>query len=451
MRNAIILAAGKGTRMVSDHCKTMHELLGEPIIGHIYDNLRLAGVERIVAVVGYKAGEVKDYLGDKVEYVLQQPQNGSGDAVKKAEVLSKEGGKTLIVNGDCPLIQPETYEGIFKTAEEADLTVMSTVMPDPNSYGRIIREPNGDFAAIKEDKDCDQKEKQIKEINAGIYCVDNKLLWQYLPELTADNAQHEFYITQLVEIFNQHGKKVNTYIAGDYEEMIGINNRMMLADAGKWLKHQVNLKLMRSGITIIDPERTYLSKDTQIGMDSIIYPNVITEGKVKIGKNCKITANSYLKNVEIGDDCVIDSSELTDTIVGNETTIGPDSHLRNGCKIGDKVRIGNFVELKNTSFGYNTKCAHLTYVGDSTVGAHVNFGCGVVTVNYDGKNKFHTVIDDGAFIGSNVNIIAPVHVGTKALLAAGSTITGDVEAGDMGIARSRQEIKKGYGDKYLNK
>jgi len=451
MRSAIVMAAGKGTRMKSELPKTMHQILDRPMIGHIYDNLIKANVEQIVVVVGFGADYVKNYLQDKVNYALQEPQLGTGHAVMQASILKEFEGKTLLYNGDCPLIQAETLESLFKKAEEADFTVLTTKMPDPLRYGRIIRDKDDNVEKIVEYKDCNETEISIDEINVGIYCVDNKLLWKYIDELNNDNAQKEYYVTDLVEIFKKHGHRVNAMIAKDCEEMTGPNDRKMLAEATQWIKKQLNTKLMDNGVTLIDPERVYVSTETFIGEDSIVYPNVTMEGKVVIGKSCTILPNTYLKDVEIGDNTTIDSSRITDSKIGNEVTIGPNSHLRNGCEIADKVRIGNFVELKNSKLGYNTKCAHLTYIGDSIVGEKVNFGCGVVTVNYDGKNKYTTEIGDGSFIGSNVNIIAPIKIGKNALLAAGSTIDHDVEDGDMGIARPRQEIKKGFGLKYKKK
>lgn len=451
MRNAIVLAAGKGTRMVSEHSKVMQKILGEPMIGHVVDHLEEAGAQRIVVVVGYQAEEIREYLGDRVEYAVQEPQMGSGHAVSMAASLKREKGKTLLVNGDSVLVQPETYRELYQEGEKEDLTIASVFMSDPSGYGRIVRSHSGRVQRIVEEKDATDNEKLIQEINCGIYCVENELLWEYLPEIQNENAQKEYYLTDLVEIFLRHGKKVGALRAHDPQEMAGVNDRVQLAEVTRWMQRRVNEKLMRAGVTMVDPSTVFIDKRAQIGMDTVIGPGVTMEGKIRIGKGCRITSGTYLRDVQIGDGCVIDSSEITDSSIGSGTTVGPYSHLRNGCAIGEKCRIGNFVELKNTSFGYNTKCAHLTYVGDSTVGSHVNFGCGVVTVNYDGKNKYRTTIDDGAFIGSNVNLIAPVHIGKKALCAAGSTITDDVKDGDMGIARSRQSIKEGYGDTYLNK
>jgi len=451
MKSAIVMAAGKGTRMKSELTKTMHQILDRPMIQHVYDNLKKAKVDEIVVVVGYGAEQIKNHLKDKVEYALQEPQLGTGHAVMQAKMLKGKEGKTLLYNGDCPLIQPKTIEKLFEKANEAEFTILTTRIPDPLKYGRIIRDGYGNVEKIVEFKDCNNEELAINEINVGIYCVDNELLWKYIDELDNNNAQKEYYVTDLVEIFKKHGHTVNAMTADDFDEMIGPNDRVMLAKATDWLKNKLNTNLMENGVTLIDPSSVYVSTDTSVGEDSVIYPNVTMEGKVSIGNNCTILPNTFLKDVCIGDGCVIDSSRITDSKIGNDVTIGPNSHLRNGCEIADKVRIGNFVELKNTKFGYNTKCAHLTYIGDTIVGEKVNFGCGVVTVNYDGKNKFKTEIGDGAFIGSNVNIIAPVKIGKRALLAAGSTINEDVDDGDMGIARVRQENKKGFGEKYKDK
>lgn len=451
MRSAIVMAAGKGTRMVSNKTKTMHQILDKPMIGHVYDHLKQAGVDRIVVVVGHGAQQIQDYLQDRVEYAMQMPQLGTGHAVMQAQMLKQETGHTLIFNGDCPLVSPQTIQALFEAAEHADFTVLTTVMKDAARYGRIVRDADGQMEKIVEYKDCTEEQRKIHEINVGIYCVDNQLLWKYINELSNDNAQKEYYITDLAEIFRRHGHTVTAFCGEDADEMIGINDRKMLAEATAYLQKRINTYWMEHGVTILDPASTYISTDTTIGMDTILYPQVVLEGHNEIGQDCVLHSGTYLKQAVIGDGTTILSSRITDSKVGNHVSIGPNSHLRNGCDIADDVRIGNFVELKNTSFGYNTKCAHLTYVGDSTVGERVNFGCGVVTVNYDGKHKYHTEIGDGAFIGSNVNIIAPVRIGKNALLAAGSTINRDVEDGDMGIARPRQEIKKGFGQAYKNK
>ena len=451
MISAIVMAAGRGTRMNSKHAKTMHKILGKPIIEHIYDTLEKIGVKNKVFVVGYGKESIMNYLQNKVQYAVQEPLLGTAHAVMQAEQLKNNVGKTLIINGDCPLITEETYKLLLeKTTKENPLVVLTTVLEDAKSYGRIVRE-NDLLLKIVEKKDCNEEELKIKEINAGIYCVDNELLWKHLPEVDNNNNQREYYITDLVQIFRKHGHKVMPLLVEDSEELQGINSMSELASATRWMQMKVNSYWMEKGVNIIDPERTYISKDAVIGCDTIIYPNVRIEGKSVIGEDNIITEGSYLENVNFGNENTIKFCRITDSKLGNNVTIGPNSHLRNGCEIADKSHIGNYVEMKNVKFGHDSKCAHLTYLGDTTVGEYCNFGCGVVTVNYDGKNKFHTEIGNHVFIGSNVNLIAPVTIGDYAVLAAGSTITADVEDGDLAIARERQKNKPGYGFKYLNK
>lgn len=451
MRSAIVLAAGKGTRMKSALNKVMHPVSNKPMIDHIVTNLRKAGVEQIVVVVGHGADSVKEYLGDSVQYALQEPQLGTGHAVMQAQSLKDLDGDTLILNGDGPCIQSETINAAFTANEDSEMTVVTALLPDGERYGRIVRDAKGDVEKIVEAKDCTREQLAITEINTGIFCFKNKLLFENLKEIGNDNAQKEYYLTDLVEIFNRKQLRVKAMIAKDPQETMGVNDRIDLAKAQKWMTRHECERHMREGVTIIDPDTTYIDVDVEIGADTVIYPNVIIQGGSKIGSNVTILSNSFLRNAIIADHVTIDSSKIVESSVGAGTTIGPMSHLRNHTEIGENCRIGNFVEFKNSHFGTGSKCAHLTYVGDADVGSGVNFGCGVVTVNYDGKHKYRTTIKDGAFIGSNVNLIAPVTVGENALLAAGSTITDDVEDGDMGIARSRQQIKAGYGTQYKNK
>lgn len=450
MLNAIVMAAGKGTRMNSHCSKTMHKVLDKPMIEHVYDTLNQLCCDNVVFVVGSGKEEIEDYFQDKVIYALQQPQLGTAHAVKQAEILKNYEGKTLIVNGDCPLVQKETYQKIIDMANSYPLVLLTTELSDPKAYGRIVRNDSG-VEAIVEYKDASEQEKAIKEVNVGIYCVDNKLLWQYIEEIDNNNAQKEYYITDLVKIFRKHNLAVGAYLCEDYKQLQGINSRIELVEANKWLQHKVNQYWLENGVTIVDPDSTYISTSATIGQDTIIYPNVRIEGKTVIGQDNIIEESTYLLNATIGDNNHLIAARITDSKVGNNVNIGPNAHLRNNCEIGDNCRIGNYVEMKNTKFGSGSKCAHLTYLGDSTVGEKCNFGCGVVTVNYDGKNKFHTEIGNNVFVGSNVNLIAPVKIEDFAVLAAGSTITNDVETGDMAIARDRQIVKKGYGIKYLKK
>lgn len=451
MRSAIVLAAGKGTRMKSTLCKVMHPVMNKPMIGHIVDRLKEAGVSRIVVVVGHGADSVKTYLQDGVEYALQEPQLGTGHAVMQADMLKDVDGDTIILCGDGPCIQTETIQKVFEANKNHACTVVTAVLEDGQRYGRIVRNEQGFVEKIVEAKDCSSEELAIKEINTGIFCFKNKVLFEGLSEIKNENAQQEYYLTDMVEILQSKAQPVNAMSVSDVDELMGVNDRLDLAKANAWMKRHINKKHMLNGVTIIDPEHTYIDVDVQIKEDTIIYPNVYIQGNTVIGSGVTILPNSFLKNALIEDGAMIDSSKIVDSTVGTNTSVGPMSHLRNHTVVAQDCRIGNFVEFKNTNFGSGSKCAHLTYVGDSDVGKKVNFGCGVVTVNYDGKHKHRTTVKDGAFIGSNVNLIAPVTVGENALLAAGSTITKSVEDGDMGIARSHQEVKKGYGTKYKNK
>lgn len=451
MKSAIVLAAGKGTRMKSALNKVMHPVSNKPMIGHIVSNLKKANVDNIVVVVGHGAQSVKNFLGNDVGYALQEPQLGTGHAVMCAKDLETFDGDTIILCGDGPLIQTETILKAFEENKDNACTVLTGILASGERYGRIVRNSDGHVEKIVEAKDCNEEELKINEINTGIFCFKNKLLFESLKEIKNENAQNEYYLTDLVEIFKRNGQSVNAMVVEDPEETMGVNDRLDLAKAQLWMKRHVNKKHMLNGVSIIDPENTYIDVDVEIGEDSVIYPNVHIQGNSVIGKNVTITPNSFLLNAVIGDNVTIDSSKITDSKVGARTTIGPMSHLRNNTEICEDCRIGNFVEFKNSYFGDGSKCAHLTYIGDSDFGKKINVGCGVVTVNYDGKDKFRTTVKDGAFIGSNCNLIAPVTIGENVLLAAGSTITDSVEDGDMAIARSKQSIKQGFGTKYKNK
>ena len=451
MKSAIILAAGKGTRMVSKKNKVMHEILGKPLIEHVVNNLEKSGVSFQVVVVGHQAQAIQDHLEDRVHYAVQAQQLGTGHAIQQAKIAKANQGSTLIMYGDIPLVQPETIQALFKHHEGYDLTVATTILDDPSMYGRIIKDEAGDLIKIVEYKDASETERQIQEINTGIYCIDNQLLWKHIDEISNNNKQKEYYITDIVEIFYKNNYKINTMIVEDDFEVMGINDRLELLTANQWLQNKINTGWLKQGVTLIDPNSTYIDPDVSIGIDTIIHPNVRLEKLTKIGENCTIYSNSVIINSTIANNTVIDSSHINDSKIGSHCKIGPMARLRYGTVISDYTKIGNFVEIKNSTFGYNVRCMHLTYVGDSEVGDDVNLGCGVVTVNYDGKNKYKTIIEDGAFIGSNVNLIAPVRIGKNAVVAAGTTVNKDVDEGDMAIGRVRQENKAGYGHKYTSK
>ena len=451
MKSAIILAAGKGTRMNSDIPKVMHKVCDQEMLSHIVNNCKKANVQRVVTVVGYGKDLIMDTMKDRCEYAHQDVQLGTGHAVMMADTLSKEQGYTLVINGDCPCIQTETFEELLKACEGVEMVVLTAIVDDARTYGRVIRNEDQSVNRIVEYKDCNEQEKLVKEINTGIYCFNNQTLFDNLKNIQSNNAQNEFYITDLVEIINGKNLKVDALVAKCNEEVAGVNDRYELSLANSWLQMKINKNHMINGVTIMDPHNTYIGTDVTFGKDVIVYPNSHFIGNTHVGDNSTILANSYISNSKIGCSTTIDSSRITDSVVGDEVSVGPNAHLRMNSIVENKNRIGNFVELKNCKMGYNSRCAHLTYLGDCEIGANVNIGCGVVTVNYDGKKKFRTVVKDGAFIGSNVNMIAPVVVGENAVVAAGSTITKDVPKGDMAIARQRQDNLEGYGFKYKNK
>lgn len=451
MRSAIILAAGKGTRMKSELPKVMHPILSEPMVVHITTHLQRINVDQTIVVVGHKAEVVQDCLKTSVSYATQSEQLGTGHAVMQALPVLNDDGDTIILYGDVPCIQSETMDKIFEYNKDFDMTVYTAVLDDAKQYGRLVRDSYGNVKAIVEYKDCNDSEKLVNEINTGIYCVKNKALHQYMKEIKNDNAQKEFYLTDLVEIILSHNGKVQAIEIDDIDEVQGVNDRIDLAKAAKWIQMKINTNWMKEGVSFVDPNLSFISLNTKLGTDVTIYPNVYCEHTNTIGNNVTLLPNTYLSNSKIGNDVNIDASRITDSEVGNEVNIGPYAHLRMHCVIADKNRIGNFVEMKKTQFGYDSRCAHLTYLGDSIVGSKVNMGCGVVTVNYDGKNKFQTIIEDGAFIGSNANLIAPIKVGKNAVVAAGSTIYEDVNETDMAIARSRQINKEGLGLRYKEK
>lgn len=451
MKNAIILAAGKGTRMQSQKTKVMHEILKKPMIEMLVDNLQSISVDEIVVVAGHHKEQIMDYMGDRVDYAVQDEQKGTGDAVAQVTQLKGKQGSTLIVLGDCALIQPETLEMIYEKHASYDLTLITAKMQEPGSYRRIIRDNQGAIERVVDYRNLEDTEKDINEISVGVYCVNNELLFDYIKDIQGDVSTVEFNISKLVEIMKKNGHSIQSVRVDDAQEFLGVNDRTQLHKASKWLQARINSYWLREGVTLIDSDSTYIGVDVIIDKDVTIYPNNHIYGKSKIGSGSVIMPNSWLENAHIGENVTVDASRIVDSEVGNQTTVGPYAHLRMHTAIGEKARVGNFVEFKNVKFSDKAKSAHLTYLGDAEVGVNTNIGCGVVTANYDGKTKFRTKIGDGVFVGSNTTLVAPVVVGDRALLAAGSTISDDVEEGAMGIARARQVVKPGYGEKFLSK
>lgn len=448
---AVILAAGQGTRMKSKLYKVLHPVCGKAMVDHVLTQLERVGIDQIVTVVGHGADQVKQLLGGRTTYALQAEQLGTGHAVMQAEdVLGQKDGITLVTCGDTPLFTAETFKQLFAYHEQqgAAATVLTAHTDQPFGYGRIIRDAAGTVAKIVEQKDATPEEAAVQEINTGVYCFNNQELFAALHQLSNDNAQGEYYLTDVIGILKQAGKQVGAFQMDDFTESMGVNDRVALANATRVMQQRINTRHMQNGVTMIDPATTYIDADVQIGNDTVIEPGVVLKGKTSIGSDCVIGAHSEIRDSVIEDGVTVTASFLENAVMHKDSNIGPYSHLRPKAEIGVGVHIGNFCEVKNAQIGQNTKVGHLTYVGDATLGKEINIGCGTVFVNYDGMNKHHTNVGDYSFIGSGSNIIAPVEIGDHAYVAAGSTITDDVAPHDMGIARGRQVNKKGYYDRY---
>ncbi len=443
---SIILAAGQGTRMKSEKPKVLHKIAGIPLVEHVIRLSSAIGKQKPVVVIGHQSIVVESELSHlDVDYAVQNEQLGTGHAVKISMDQIQENQTVLILYGDTPLIKNETIESFieFYNESDLDLSVMTMEVPNPKGYGRIIRE-NDKFTKIVEEKDANDSERKLNEVNSGIYLINSSLLIKHIDDINNDNKQNEFYLTDLVEIFNQEGYNVDAYCIEDYTELLGINNRVQLAQAEKILRHRINEKLMIEGVTIIDPDNTYVESDVIIGSDTIIYPGTILKGKTVVGNKCEIGPRTMIENSIIEQGAVIKESQVMDSKVGQSTKVGPYAYIRPGSNIGNEVKIGDFVEVKNSNIGDNTKISHLTYVGDGDVGKNVNLGCGVVFVNYDGVNKNRTTIHDNSFIGCNVNLIAPVSVKANAYVAAGTTVTKEVPAESLAIGREKQRNIEGW-------
>ncbi|WP_284140721.1 MULTISPECIES: bifunctional UDP-N-acetylglucosamine diphosphorylase/glucosamine-1-phosphate N-acetyltransferase GlmU [unclassified Virgibacillus] len=452
-RYAVILAAGQGTRMKSKLYKVLHPVLGRPMVQHVIDQIKKVNINEIVTVVGFGAEKVKEIVGDDSAFVLQEEQLGTGHAVIQAEQLLKgKHGTTLVVCGDTPLITSETFNKLFEHHERegAKATILTSKAPDPTGYGRVIRDENNEVKRIVEHKDANEKEKQVDEINTGTYCFDNQALFQALQEVSNDNSQGEYYLPDVIEILKNKSEKVSAYLSPNFDETIGVNDRVSLSKAELTMKRRINENHMRNGVTIMDPDHTYIAPEVIIEQDVVIYPGSIIKGSTVIKSHVEIGPHSEITNCDIGEGTVLKQSVATDSKIGERVKIGPFAHIRPEAMIGNEAKIGNFVEIKKAELGDNSKVSHLSYIGDAQVGRNVNVGCGTITVNYDGKNKFLTTIEDDAFIGCNSNLIAPVTIGKGSYVAAGSTITRDVPDDALSIAREKQTNKEGYASK-LNK
>ena len=454
-RYAIILAAGKGTRMKSKLYKVLHPVSGQPMVEHIINRVSETNPDQIITIVGHGAEQVKAQLGERSKYALQAEQLGTGHAVlQAASFLQGKEGTTLVISGDTPLLTTETLNNLFEyhQGKNASATILTAQAEDPTGYGRIIRDHIGIVEKIVEQKDTTPEEALVQEINTGTYCFDNQALFEALNKVGTDNAQGEYYLTDIIEILKDAGKTVAAYQTEDFDESMGVNDRIALAKANELMRQRINKMHMVNGVSFVDPATTYIDAGVEIGSDTVIEAGVQLQGKTVIGSDCVIGAHSRIVDSVIEDHVVVEHSVIEKSLVKSHADVGPFAHLRPKAEIGEGVHIGNFVEVKNAEIGKNTKVGHLTYVGDATLGEEINVGCGVVFVNYDGKNKHRTTIGDHSFIGSNANIIAPVEIAKNTSVAAGSTITEDIPEYAMAIARARQVNKEEYAKKlpYLN-
>ena len=458
MLDVLILAAGLGTRMRSDLAKVLHRLDGRPLINHVSRTAAALAPQKIYVVIGHQGDDVRSAVLEEFDsndavFVEQKEQLGTGDAVNAArELLADRDSTLLVLSGDVPMIRPETLAGLVQhhyghRGRGAACTVLTVKLKDPTGYGRIVRNPEGFFDKIVEQKDADENERQINEINAGIYAFDCRKLFDALAKVQNNNSQGEYYLTDVPALLREAGEDVAIFQHGDAYEVEGVNNRAQLADLERLLHRRTVMRLMLDyGVTFIDPKNVYISEAAKIGRDTVIHPNVTIEGGTEIGDGCTIYSGTRITNsrighgVEIRDNCLIQDSEI-----GNSCTVGPMAHLRGHAVMKSDSKVGNFVELKKTTLGSGSKASHLTYLGDATIGENTNIGAGTVTCNYDGVNKNPTKIGDNVRIGSDTMLVAPVEVGDGAVTAAGSVVIENVEADSL-VAGVPAKVKKKLGE-----
>jgi bifunctional UDP-N-acetylglucosamine pyrophosphorylase / glucosamine-1-phosphate N-acetyltransferase len=450
---AIILAAGKGTRMKSEKCKVLHPVAGRPMILYTLDAVQSCKPHKVVIIIGHQGEHVKDALSHyEFEFALQEPQLGTGHAVQSSQTLFQNySGDVLILCGDTPLITRDSLSKFldFHKQNESKLSVLTGIASNPYGYGRIVRNASGQVLGIVEERDASEYQKTIHEVNTGIYLVNSELLFQLLGRIKANNSQQEYYLTDIVSEAIKDEITVFANILEDFSEASGINTRLELANASKQIWEKKRIELMAGGVSLLDPESVFCDFTVEIGSDTTLFPSVHLTGNTHIGRNCTIESGVHIINSRLADGVtVLQGSRLDNVIIAENASIGPMAHLRPETVIGQNARIGNFVEVKKSSIGNGTKASHLTYLGDSTIGNNVNIGCGTITCNYDGKKKHTTIIGDNCFVGSDVQLVAPVEIGDGSVIGAGSTITKNVPPKSLAISRSRQKIyplRKGQG------
>ena len=451
---AIVLAAGEGTRMKSRLPKVLHQVCGKPMIGYVIDRLEELGIDKKIVIIGYKGSLVKETLGKKVDYIWQKEQLGTGHALAQCRTaLTKFKGDLLLLSGDAPLLTIQTLKGLIETHREKDAlaTILTTILKPPTGYGRVIRHGDGTIRKIVEEEDATIIELANEEVNAGTYCFKREAIFSALEKIKPENIQEEYYLTDAIEILTKKGHRVEVYTADESNEIIGINSRKDLALANKIMRECILNRLMFNGVTIIDPLTVTIDQEVEIGQDTIIYPFTIIEGKTKVGRDCIIGPAVQIRDSKIADKVEIKNSSIQNSIIESEARIGPYAHLRPESRIGKRAKIGNFVEIKKSAIGTESKVSHMSYIGDATLGEDINIGAGTITCNYDGFKKYPTFIEDKVFVGSNTNFVAPVKIGRGAVIGAGSTITEDVPPYALAIARERQKNIKDWAKKKSQK
>ncbi len=440
--DVVILAAGQGSRMKSALPKVMHPLAGKPMLQHVIDSAAQLNQAALHVVVGHGAELVRKQLEQQpVTISLQAEQLGTGHAVAQALPVCQLDGVVLILYGDVPLIQVSTLQALLQQAQQGHLGLLTVELVDPTGYGRIVRNAVKDVVAIVEHKDANEDQRQIREVNTGIMAVPSQLLNSWLPQLSSENAQGEYYLTDIIAMAAEEGIRISAIRPTTEQEVQGVNNRQQLAELERWYQLQQAKILMAEGVTLYDPSRIDIRGDLSVGQDVVIDVNCVFEGHVVLADGVVIGPNCVIKNTTLGVGTRIEAhSVLDEAIVGSHAVIGPFARIRPGTQLADHTKIGNFVETKKAIIGEGSKVNHLSYIGDAVIGTEANVGAGTITCNYDGVNKFTTQIGDGAFIGSNTSLVAPVCVGDNATVAAGSTITKDIPNGQLGVARGQQKI-----------
>ena len=447
---AIVLAAGAGTRMKSKKPKVVHEVLGKPLVRWVVDAARKAGVERIVSVVGHGRDQVEPLVRADTQVVVQAEQNGTAGAVDVCrDALADFDGSLVVLSGDCPLVTSETIARLVETRERADaaVVVLTMELDDPFGYGRIVRDAAGAVARIVEQKDASPEEAAVRECNSGFYCFDARALFDALAQVGSDNAQGEFYLTDVLEICRRAGRPVLALACEDAAECLGVNSRIQLAEATKHLQRRINRAHMAAGVTMIDPDLVWIGPDVTIAQDVELLPNVTLMGSTSIGEDSVIGPDSRLTDTTVGRGCTVDETVALEARLDDGATCGPRAYLRPAAHLCEGAKAGTHVEIKKSTVGKGSKVPHLSYIGDTVIGEDVNIGAGSITCNYDGKKKWSTTIGDGAFVGSDTMMVAPVNIGAGSIIGAGSCITKDVPADALGLTRPEQRTVEGWAAK----